>query len=53
MGKNRVTGHFKIEERATKKNRIARHFKRGKKMKDVNGDIFEVGFLDQGIIKCN
>lgn len=46
LGKNRVTGQSAIKERARKNNRIARHSKRGERMEDINGDMFEVNFFD-------
>lgn len=53
LGKNRVTGHFKKEERAIGRNEVARYSNRKKEIKYANGNIFEISFLDWGIVKCN
>ena len=52
-GRNRVAGHSEKEEKATRKNGVAGHSNREEKMEDVNGDMSEVSFFNQGIIKCN
>ena len=35
------------------RNIVVGHFKRGERMEDVNGDMFEICFLDGGRIKYN
>lgn len=51
--KNRVASHYEIEEKATERNRVANHSEIKKKIKDANGDMSQISFLYQGIIKCN
>lgn len=46
IGRNRVAGHFEIEEGAIRKSGVAEYFKKGEGMESVNGDISEVSFLD-------
>ena len=53
LRRNRVADHSKIEQEAIGRNRITGHFEGREGIKDVNGDIFEVSFLDWGITKCN
>lgn len=43
--RNRVVGHFKINKRATEKNRIANCFKRKEGIKGANENTFDVSFL--------
>ena len=52
-GRNRVASHSEMEERATRRNRITGHSKKGKGIEGINGDMSKVSFLDQGITKCN
>lgn len=40
------TGYSKINERAIRKNRVARHFKDEKKIKNQKKNIFGVSFLN-------
>lgn len=52
-GRNRVIGHFEIEKGAIKRNKVVRYSKKGEEMEGVNADMSKIGFLDQGITKCN
>ena len=42
-----------MEEGAKKKNIVAKHFEKGEKMENVNGDKSIVSFLNQGITEYN
>lgn len=53
MRKNRVIGYSGREERATKKNRIAKRSNKKEGIEDVNGNISKVSFFDQRITKYN
>lgn len=45
IGKNRVVGHFEMEEGVTKKNRVAGCSKIEKRIMSANGDTLNVIFL--------
>lgn len=53
LQKNRVISYSKMKKRAIGKNGIAKYFKREKEMENTNGDISEVSFFNQRIIKYN
>ena len=53
LGRNRVAGHSKREERATGRNGVAGRSDKEEEMESANGDMSEVSFLNRGIIKCN
>ena len=52
-GRNRVAGYSEKEEKATRRNGIAWCSDRKKEMEGANGDMSEVRFLNQRIIKYN
>lgn len=53
LGKNKVASYSKIEDKTIRKNRVTKHFERKERIENVNGDMFEVSFFNQGIIKYN
>lgn len=53
LEKNRFAGHSKKEKIAIKRNGIILYFNREDRMKSANGDMSEVNFLNQEIIKYN
>lgn len=53
LRRNTVAGHSKIKKWATEKNGVIKHFKKEGKIENANKNMFEVSFLNWGIIKYN
>ena len=53
LEKNRSASYFKKKDRATKKNGVAGCSDKEERIENVNGDISEINFFDQRIIRYN
>lgn len=53
LRKNKVASHSEIEEKTIRGNGITKQFERGEGIKDINGNMSEVYFLNQRTRKYN